>query len=131
MSQNELLKTGDIFLLKAGMAVTIRAPKKFVFRNRQDSMEMTTAVIEVGSILSDGAGNTLSTVHLAGEYIVVGTSLPSADDNFVIAKQLASDGSYDEDGIGVSFYQSGNYTSQISPDETPVIRKMKQTFVAA
>lgn len=131
MSQCDFLKVGDVFLLKAGMIVTIRAPKKFVFQNRQDSMEMTTAVIEVGSVLSDGAGSTLSTAHLAGEYIVVGTSLQSSEDHFVIATQLESDGTYHEDGISVSFYQSGQYTSQIAPDEAPVLRRMKQTFVAA
>jgi len=71
-----------------------------------------------------------------GEYLVIKTEFGGGshgghddypDGHNVTCKKLKYDGSYDEDGFEVSFYQSGSFTAMIEPEELEVVRDMKIT----
>ncbi len=79
--------------------------------------------------------------HLIGDYVVVraymgggggtghGPNDVYPDGWDVTAKKLSDDGGYDPDGEEIRFYQSGSFTAMNKPEDVPVLRTMKQTFV--
>ena len=74
-----------------------------------------------------------------GEFLVVKTSLEGGgtgmgphdvypDGHHVICKRLNVDGTYNEDGEEISFYQSGSFTAMITKDEIQSIRTLSKKF---
>ena len=84
-------------------------------------------------------GETFKTDQFVGEYVVIHTEVsgggnqgtPSGSEHYpdghlVKAKKLLTDGTFDEEGIEISFYQSGSFTA-MNPS-VPVVRKMKAEY---
>ena len=74
-----------------------------------------------------------------GEFLVVKSSLEGGgtgmgphdiypDGHHVTCKRLNIDGTYNEDGEEISFYQSGSFTSMITKDEIQPIRTLSKKF---
>lgn len=71
-----------------------------------------------------------------GEYLVIKTEMTGGgsghndtypDGHNVTCKKLDVDGKYDDNGVEVSFYQSGSFTIMIEPEEIEVVRNVKIT----
>lgn len=138
----KLLKVGDVIALKSGMEVYATIPESFVYPSRRDSPLSTTtkAGVRIGAIMDNGRGQQFDTGFLAGEYVVIDTDdtggshghephhyYPSGQ--YVTAQKLAEDGTYDENGLIVSFHQRGAFTAVIEPGEIEPVRKMRRIFV--
>lgn len=138
----KLLEVGDVIRLVPGMKVYAYVPESFVHASRRNSPLSRTmeAIVRIGSVLENGLGDSFDTGELAGEYVVIDTDDTGGShghgDHFfhskgqhVVVQRLAGDGTYDENGTTVSFYQKGPFKALIEPDEISPIRKMRRIFV--
>jgi hypothetical protein len=137
-----LLEVGDVIRLVLGMKVYATVPDSFIYASRRYSplSQTTEGVIRIGSLLKNGLGDTFDTIMFAGEYVVIDTDDTGGShghgEHFyhpsgqrVVAQRLSKDGTYDENGVVVSFYQNGPFKALIEPDEIAPIRKMRRIFV--
>jgi len=128
---SEFLETGDVISILKGMKVYTEVPNKLFNPNTKFSKRTEQIVIEIGY-----PNKVVDTHQFEGEYIVTRTALQGGgqrglhdsypDGHYVVCKQL-KDGVYDEDGLEISFYQSGCFTVEIPYIRT--LRKMKMVFL--
>jgi hypothetical protein len=134
--KNEFLKVGDVFKIKPGMEVYAEFPAYYIFdnvrSNSKDATELHSHDVTVGEKLK----NRYETGHLAGDYVVTrtadedgGTGMGPHDvypDGWHVTAKKLKNGRWDENGIEISFYQSGCFTAM--NEKVPVIRTMKMRF---
>jgi hypothetical protein len=132
---NNYLEVGDVVEIKKGMKIYATLEERFIFCNTPISSKLKITDIEVGKLKGHDS-NIFDTSIFKGEYVVVSTSHYEEikDENFnpyqfkVICKKLNDDGSYNENGTVISFYQEGFYSAVIKTSEIQPIRKMKMKF---
>lgn len=138
----KLLQVGDVINLTLGMKVYAIVPECFVYASRRDSRLSRTIKtdVRIGTILDNERGQTFDTGFLAGEYVVIDTDETGgshghesyqyhSSGQHVTAQRLAADGTYDENGLIVSFYQKGAFAAKIEPSEIAPIRTMRRIFI--
>jgi hypothetical protein len=133
--KQQLLQLGNVFKVTDGMDVQTKVPEKYVYDNVYEGDETTNTTIHVGEKLK----GIYSTKYLKGEYIVIEAQMggggigmgPSdiyPDGWGITAKKLHDDGTYDENGIEIKFYQSGSFNNLIEKP-IPIIKTLKRTFI--
>ncbi len=142
----KFLQRGHVFEIKNGHKIQISLPQKYVYSNvspsHRDAEKLTNTTIEVGKKQSRSKGaHSFDTSIFVGEYVVINTAHGGGgtghgphdvypDGHGVTAKKLKQDGSWDDNGLEIFFYQSGCFTCQIN-EEIPIIRTMNPAYVWA
>ena len=177
----ELLKEGNVIILRAGMMVYAEIPEMFVYINTKLSSKLTSTEVEIGQVFSncesqdDDINETIDNIvkRIAeafdyhnvqlndptdvntfvrkqlpplphndlkipeGQYLVTKTKFGGGgighggqndvypNGHKVTCKKLDTNGNYVEDGMEVSFYQSGSFSAMIMPEKLEVIGNMK------
>ena len=110
----------DSFMYEIGMNI-----------NQQKAEDFIT------SSLNSYKFETFDTSMFIGEYCVIETSMTGGSyaqgydyypDGYMVRCKKLKDGLVDENGIEVSFYQSGSFTVVIKPDEIQAIRQISQKY---
>jgi hypothetical protein len=112
-------KIQDVFISETGLQMSDDVAQNFVIQNLQLQMNEQY----------DGS-------EFKGEYLVIRTAFEGGydkevyypDGHHVYAKML-QEGKYDPDGREISFYQSGEFTAMILPEDIQAVRKMTLPFV--
>ena len=146
--KHHLLKNGDVIQIEKGMKILASIPEKFLYAGRRLSDHNITGKVEVGSAISiplsentatsGYESETFDTDIFAGEYVVIGAENTGEGSGYgertiypdgykIICKKL-KDGNYDNEGIEISFYQSGCFTAIIPPDKIQPVREMAVTL---
>jgi hypothetical protein len=135
------LNVGDVFDGSKGMNVYTDIPRFFAYYTENpdivtpDDRLLTRTNVRISETLKKGS-HTLDLSYLKGKYVVVhaasqgggtGHSHHDVYPNgwFIRARKLRQDGSYDPQGIEISFYQSGCFTAMNT--DVPVVSQMSMS----
>ena len=91
MTNNNFLRTGDVFELTKGMAVYAQIPEKFVYQNRRTSDELTTTDIVVGQDRITYSEDKLQELRKLANQLTAKSDLLQNVDMFAVLKAQCPD----------------------------------------